>query len=72
MERKRKSIALSKEEHKAFNKLYASFPTKVDAEDSFEVKRQILDMVVLRGSASSKTIEAIRRRLEEVSIGQRA
>lgn len=59
-ERKRRSEALSKEEHKAFIKHYQSFPTKTDAEEYFGVKRQVLDLVVLKASASPETINKIR------------
>jgi hypothetical protein len=62
-ERKRKSELLTKEEHAAFRKLYNSFHTKVDAEDYFGIKRQVLDQLVLKGSASSDTVAAVREKL---------
>ncbi len=72
MDRKRKSEALSKEEHKVFTKYFNSFPTKIDAQFAIGVSRLVLDMVALRGSGSTDTINAIRRKLEEVAEGQRA
>ncbi len=70
MDRKRKSEALLKEEHKAFIKYLNSFPTKIDAQFAIGVSRQVLDMVALRGSGSTETINTIRKKLEEISVGQ--
>ncbi|HEU4903199.1 MAG TPA: hypothetical protein VFT06_10415 [Flavisolibacter sp.] len=61
--RKRKSEQLTKEEHRAFLKYFQSFPTKLDAEDAIGVKRQVLDMVALKGSGSPETISLIRQKL---------
>jgi hypothetical protein len=62
--RKRRSESLSKEEHKAFVKFFQSFPTKVDAEIHFEIKRQVLDLVAIKGSGSPETISKIKAVLE--------
>lgn len=62
-DRKRRSESLTKEEHKAFVKLYHTFPTKVDAAHYFNVTRQVLDLVAIKGSGSTETIRAIRYRL---------
>lgn len=62
--RKRKSEPLTKAEHKAFLKYYGSFPTKVDAEQVTGIKRQVLDLVAIKGTGSPETIEKIRTVLQ--------
>lgn len=61
--RKRKSERLTKEEHRAFVKLFQSFKTKTDAQETFGVKRQVLDLVAIKGSGSPNTINTIRQKL---------
>jgi hypothetical protein len=63
MERKRRSESLSKEEHKAFIKFFHSFQTKLDAEEEIGIKRQVLDLVAIKGSGSPETIGKIRKAL---------
>lgn len=65
MERKRRSEPLTKEEHKAFLKYLHTFPTKVDAQIAIGVKRQVLDLVAIKGTGSPDTIQAIRKKLNE-------
>lgn len=65
IERKRRSEALTKEEQRLFVKLYNSFATKADAEYTIGLKRQILDMVALKGSASPESIQVIREALSD-------
>lgn len=64
-QRKRRSESLSKDEHKAFVKLFYSFPTKVDAEVYFSpLSRQVLDLVAIKGSGRYDTIAIIREKLQ--------
>lgn len=70
--RNRRSEPLTKEEHEAFKALFLSFPTKVDAEFYFKLKRQILDGVFYKGSGSTDTIKAIRKVLNKVATSQTA
>jgi hypothetical protein len=72
MERKRRSEQLSKEDHKAFIKYYHSFPTKIDAQIAFDVTRQVLDLVAIKGSGSPETIQKIREKLHEASSNKAA
>lgn len=62
-QRNRRSESLTKEEHDAFVAYYNSFPTKVDAEETIGLVRQILDGVALKGSGSTPTIQTIRKAL---------
>jgi hypothetical protein len=62
-ERKRRSESLSKDERRAFVKLFYSFPTKIDAEEYFDIKRQVLDLVAIKGKGSPETIGKIKIKL---------
>ena len=62
-DRRRKSELMASGEHEAFKILFESFHTKVDAEEHFNVSRQVLDLVALKGSGSPETISKIRRKL---------
>lgn len=66
-ERKRRSEALTKEELKAFVKLYSTYLTKTDAEYDFGVKRQVLDLVAIKGHGSPETIEKIRIKIQHAA-----
>ena len=59
--RKRKSEKLTPEEHKAFKKYVASFPTKIDATEALNVTRPTLDGLIFRGSGRPETIEKVRK-----------
>ncbi len=59
-QRKRRSVALTKDELKAFVKVYNAFPTKTDAAEAFDLSYQVLDLVVLRGSGAPETIQKIK------------
>lgn len=63
MERKRRSVPLTKEEKTAFKKLVDSFPTKIDAAESIGISRPTLDLVLLRGTGNSDTVGLIRGKL---------
>lgn len=63
MERKRRSVALTTEEKRAFNKYIRSFPTKIDAAAAIGISRPTLDLVILRGTGNSDTVGLIREKL---------
>jgi hypothetical protein len=63
--RNRRSEPLTTQEHEQFKSLFISFPTKVDAEFYFGIKRQILDGVFYKGSGSTETIKAVRKKLQK-------
>ncbi len=65
-ERKRRSEIMTPEEHEAFKAYYDTFPTKVDAEIHFDIKRQVLDLVAIKGSGSPETIKKIRKQLKRL------
>lgn len=71
-ERKRRSEALTKEEHKALQKLLHVYHTKLDAADAIGVSRQVLDLVVLRGTGAPETIGKIKEALLRHSSGKAA
>jgi uncharacterized membrane protein len=66
-DRKRRSEPLTQDEFNSLKKFITEFPTVVDAAIFFGVKRQTLERVLLVGSGSSKTIKAIRKRLNALS-----
>jgi hypothetical protein len=68
--RNRRSEPLTPEEHKIFQTIYTSFPTKVDAEVYFGLIRQILDGVYYKGSGSTDTIKTIRKKLVKAAAEQ--
>jgi hypothetical protein len=63
MDRKRRSVPLTKEEKIAFKKYVFSFPTKIDAAAAIGISRPTLDLVLLRGTGNSDTIGRIREKL---------
>jgi hypothetical protein len=66
-DRKRRSEALTKDELKAFVKLYGTYLTKTDAELDFKVSRQVLDLVAIKGHGSPETIEKIRQKITQAA-----
>jgi hypothetical protein len=66
-DRKRRSEALTKDELKAFVKLYGTDLTKTDAELDFKVSRQVLDLVAIKGHGSPETIEKIRQKITQAA-----
>lgn len=66
-ERKRRSEALTRDELKAFIKLYGTYLTKTDAEYDFKVSRQVLDLVAIKGHGSPETIEKIRSKINQAA-----
>lgn len=65
-DRKRRSEIMTPEEHEAFKNLFYSFPTKVDAEIHFNLSRQVLDLVAIKGSGSPETIKKIRKHVKKL------
>jgi hypothetical protein len=63
MDRKRRSVPLTKEEKIAFKKYVFSFPTKIDAAAAIGISRPTLDLVLLRGTGNSDTVRLIREKL---------
>ena len=61
--RKRRSESMSKDEHKAFIKYVATFPTKLDAAFVLGFSRITLDSVLIKGSGKPETIHTIREKL---------
>lgn len=58
--RKRKSEPLTKDEYTALKQYRKKFHTAVDCADAIGIKREVLDRVLLAGSAAPETIEKIR------------
>lgn len=59
-ERKRKSERLSKEEHKALLRFVKSHQTIVDAAELITIHRNVLDLVLIKGTGSPETIQKIK------------
>lgn len=64
---KRKSVALTRDEHKELKRYITTFNTLVEAAESIGVSRQVLDRIQLVGSGSPDNILLIR-----VKIGTNA
>lgn len=65
-ERKRKSERLSKDEHKALLKYVRSHHTIIDAAECIGIHRNVLDLVLIKGSGSPETIEKVRTTINEL------
>lgn len=63
MERKRKRDILTKDEHKALLRYVRTFPTIVDAAYSIGIHRNVLDLVMIKGSGSPETIRKIKEKI---------
>lgn len=57
---KRKSVKLTKEEHKALKEYRKGFNTEVECAISIQIDRLVLNRVLLVGSGSPETIEKIK------------
>lgn len=57
--KKRKSVKLSKDEHRALLRFVKSFSTVVEASEQIGISRHVLDLVMIKGSGSPETIAAI-------------
>lgn len=58
--KRRKSVLLSKEEHKAFKEYRKSFNTGVECAEAIDIDRAVMERVLLVGSGSPETIEKIK------------
>jgi hypothetical protein len=65
-ERKRKSEKLTKEEIASLKKYVRTFSTVVDASEKIGIHRNVLDMVLFRGSGSPETVSKIRESLSAI------
>lgn len=63
MERKRKSEKLTVEEFRELKKYVKTFPTVIDSAYAIGIHRNVLDLVLIKGSGSPETIGLIRARL---------
>jgi hypothetical protein len=62
-ERKRKSEKLSKDEVRSLVKYVHTFPTIIDAAYSIGIHRNVLDLVLIKGSGSPVTIQKVREKI---------
>jgi hypothetical protein len=62
-ERRRRSEALTRDEHKSLLKYIGTFPTLIDAAFAIGIPRQTLERVKIIGSGSPETIHSIREKL---------
>lgn len=58
--KRRKSVLLTKEEHKAFKDFRKSFNTGVECAEAINIDRAVMERVLLVGSGSPETIEKIK------------
>lgn len=58
--KRRKSVPLTKEEHKALKELRKSFNTGVECSEVLGIDRAVMERVLLVGSGSPETIGKIR------------
>lgn len=57
---KRKSVRLTKDEEKALKKFVASFHKVVEAAEEIGIHRNVLDLVLVKGTGSPETIQKVR------------
>jgi hypothetical protein len=62
--RKRKRDILTREEHKALLRYVKTFPTIIDAACTIGIHRNVLDLVMIKGSGSPETISKIKAVLQ--------
>ena len=58
--KRRKSVLLTKEQHKAFKEYRKTFNTGVEAAEAIGIDRAVMERVLLVGSGSPETIEKIK------------
>lgn len=61
---KRKSLRLTKDEEKALKKYVSGFNKVVEAAEEIGIHRNVLDLVLIKGSGSPETIGKIREKLQ--------
>lgn len=64
----RKRDVLTKDEHRALIKYVRSFPSVVDCAFVIGIHRNVLDLVMIRGSGSPNTIRLVREKLNNVEL----
>lgn len=67
MERKPKSIKLTKEEMQALKKFVNSHHTIIDAAREIDIHRNVLDLVLIRETGSPETVDKIRDKLNSIT-----
>jgi hypothetical protein len=60
-DRVRRSVKLTPEEVRLLKKYVHQFPAKLDAAESIGISRPTLDLVIIRGTGNSLTIDKIRK-----------
>jgi predicted DNA-binding protein (UPF0251 family) len=65
--KKKKSVLLTQDEHKALKKYYKTFHTDTDFSDEMNVGRSTLMRVLIIGSGSELTIKKIREKLNAIN-----
>jgi hypothetical protein len=68
-ERKRRREVLTKDELKNLKSFVASFAAVVHAAEEIGIHRNVLDLVLIKGSGSPETIGLIKEKLDAVSKG---
>lgn len=66
-ERKRKRDVLTKEEQSALKKFVNTFPTVVDAAEAIGIHRNVLDLVLIKGSGSPETIQKVKAKITQAA-----
>lgn len=62
--RERRSVKLTKDEHKALKAFRKTFDTLTECAMAFPIDRTVLGKVLLSGSGAPKTIEIIRTKIK--------
>lgn len=70
--RERRSVKLTKEEHKALKVFRKTFDTLTECAMAFPIDRTVLGKVLLSGSGAPKTIEIIRTKIVVTTNGVKA
>jgi hypothetical protein len=63
-ERKRKRDILSPQDRKALKAYVTTFPTIIDAAVAIGIHRNVLDLVLVKGSGAPETISKIKEKLQ--------
>jgi hypothetical protein len=66
-ERRRKSDKLTDEELRSLKKFVGTFSTIIDAAVEIGIHRNVLDLVLVKGSGSPETVQKIREKLNSVN-----
>lgn len=66
-ERKPKSIKLAKDEMQTLKKYVNAHHTIIDAAYAIGIHRNVLDMVLIRGTGSPETVDKIREKLASIT-----